>query len=808
MRQMVKLGFIVLFMVWVLPLVISAEAGGKVRLFLLKAEYLELSKKLYQEGDPVIVSSVNGLELRARAALKKGPYTITERKYPHPGGDAHDFLAFGVYYWPNEKSRDGLPWVKRDGYANPDSARDWELLKEMANSVEVLALAYYFTGNEKYAKHGALLLRTWFIDKKTRMNPNCKYSKMIPGVREGGYAVAGFSYRFCSLYDAAGILESSPAWSKEDKQALQKWTRDFMTWVETTSYGEEERRSPNNHATFYCLNMALQALYVGDKARARQEIEFYMKKKMPIQFAPDGTQPYEMVRANNYDYHRVNLATAFEIARLAEYFDDIDVWNYKTAQGGSLRQSLAYLLPYFLEQKKWEHFPGKPFLLSGHPRWRLLRRAALGFSEPGLEIAAEKVPGINYLIITDLTYPAAVLRLKEPIKENKRKPRTFLYKIEHLEYTRGLWKKGERFIGECVKGVIKRADTLLSYRPATIVKGFYKGAGVDENDFFSYGAYYWPDPKKKDGVPWILRDGFQNPDARIDWMRIEAMADAVDYLSLAYFYTGNEVYAERAVCHLRAWFIDTQTRMNPNCNYGKVIPGMRSGGYTVAGFGYIFRKVYDAAGLLEGSEAWTESDKKEFRAWTRQFIQWADTSRYGTEEKKAHNNHGTFYDMIMALQGMYVGSDDWALRAIKNYMVHRMEKQFSPEGKQPLEMLRVNNFDYCRVNLLIAFDVAQMAERFPFIDMWNHKTKSGGSLHQSVEFLLPYLIGQEKWPYYGKHQFKIHEYERWQLLHRAAVGMKEPVFKAAAEVLLSHRIPYPEHLLFPFIERTNSREKK
>jgi hypothetical protein len=392
-----------------------AEIGGKPRTFLVKLEHLSLAKNQWEAGNLVMKYSMKVLIRHANQALKHGPYSVIQKKYLPPSGDRHDFLAYGTYFWPNPKTKNGQPWIKQDGFHNPDAAMDWKRINPMAESVETLSLAYYFTGNEAYAKHAALLLRTWFIDKATRMNPNVNYGKVIPGIRDKGYAIAGFGYIFRRVYDAAGILEGSPSWTDADKKALQQWTRDFIRWVDTSPYGQEERGANNNHSTFFDMIMTLQSLYIGDSNRARETLLYFINKRIPKQFAADGTQPFEMKRADNYDYHRVNLMIAFDIAQLADHFDDIDVWNYTTTAGAGLRKSMEFLVPYLSEKKKWPYFTRQTFNISRHRRWSLLRRAAVGFADENLEAAAKSIPGYKDLPIINLTYPLAAIKAKTKI---------------------------------------------------------------------------------------------------------------------------------------------------------------------------------------------------------------------------------------------------------------------------------------------------------------------------------------------------------------------------------------------------------
>ncbi len=383
-----------------------AEQGGKSRFFLWKQAHLEKSKKLWKKNKSSSAPYVRRLIRKARSTLKRGPYTVTDKKYLPPSGDRHDFLAYGTYYWPNPNSPDGSPWTKRDGYNNPEAKMDWLRFRPMSQDLRLLALAYYFPGEEAYARHAATLLRTWFITPATRMNPNVNFGKVIPGVRAGGYSVAGFGYIFRVLYDSAGILEASPHWTRADKGALQQWTRDFIQWTQNSHYGEEERLTLNNHCTFYYMIRGLQAMYAGNNEEARDMIRCYINDCLHVQLLPDGTQPYEMRRANNFDYCRCNLMIAFDIAQLADNFKDIDLWNHETPKGGSLRRSLEFLLPYLTEQEEWPYFKKAFFCVPQLRLWTLLRRAALGFKDTWYEYAAKSLPHFAHDYREALIYPS------------------------------------------------------------------------------------------------------------------------------------------------------------------------------------------------------------------------------------------------------------------------------------------------------------------------------------------------------------------------------------------------------------------
>lgn len=408
-KRPVSFASIFLFFAAVTAIYLFPVEGGNVRTFILNKSHLKLGKEMWKSGDRHFVRNVERLRRTAEKALKKGPYSVTFKKYPHPGGDQHDFLAYGAYYWPNPNTKDGLPWAARDGFSNPDAAVDWKEFNPMARESWLLALAYYFTGNEAYASHSALLLRTWFIDEKTRMNPRVEYGKVIPGVTEGGYSVAGFGYGFRQVYDAAGILESSPSWSEVDKVALQDWTRKFLEWSETSPYGKAEYYSKSNHSTFFHMIAALQAMYIGDDVKARAFLKNYIHERIQSHFKPDGTQPFEMIRANNFDYHRCNLEVALDIAALADHYSDIDAWGFKTKDGSGLRRSIEFLVPFFTEEKKWPYFKKHKFTIPKHYRARLLRRAAIAYGDLSFEKSVKKIAPTYGMYLIDLCYPGMAI---------------------------------------------------------------------------------------------------------------------------------------------------------------------------------------------------------------------------------------------------------------------------------------------------------------------------------------------------------------------------------------------------------------
>src|SRR5215813_9686107 len=235
---------------------------GGPRLCSLDAEQLRQARS--HSTDAALRPAMEALSREADKALKAGPFSVTRKERVAPGGDKHDYLSLAPYWWPDPKSKDGLPYIRRDGETNPDSKRgtDAPLIGEMAGAVETLAIAYYFTGEERYAERAALLIRAWFLDPATKMNPNFRYAQAILGHNEGRGAGLIESRHFIKIVDAVGLLNGSRSWTEKDQQALTAWFREFVKWMRTSSNGIDEAQAKNNHGSWYAAQLACYALFI------------------------------------------------------------------------------------------------------------------------------------------------------------------------------------------------------------------------------------------------------------------------------------------------------------------------------------------------------------------------------------------------------------------------------------------------------------------------------------------------------------------------------------------------------------------
>lgn len=285
---------------------------------------------------------------RGNTALATRVATVVEKPRTSPTGNAHDYISYAIYYWPDPQATDGLPFVPRDGERNEKQVNqgDAPRFRQLFSEVKALAVAWHFTRNADYARKAGDWLRAWLVAPETRMTPNLQGAQIRLGHdnnlgQSGGIIDAA---RLRELLEAIRLLEHSPALSAADEVAMRAWLNDYYHWLVTSENGRQERKKPNNHGTWYLSQAAGLAAYLGRTSEARDFLS-EARERIGSQIGPDGRQPLELRRADGFSYSVYNLDAYFGLALLGEQLG-VDLWHYEAPGGGSLRKAIDYLLPY------------------------------------------------------------------------------------------------------------------------------------------------------------------------------------------------------------------------------------------------------------------------------------------------------------------------------------------------------------------------------------------------------------------------------------------------------------------------------
>ncbi|MDR2674298.1 MAG: alginate lyase family protein [Opitutaceae bacterium] len=336
----------------------------------------------------------------AGAALAQPPLSVvTGKRRPAASGDPHDYFSVSYYSWPNPNTPDGLPYVYRDGEINHDGAHDRATLGKLLKTLRPLALAWHFTDDPRHAAHAARLLRAWFLDPATRMNPHMRYAQAIPGSNDGRPPGMIDAVVLLEIVDCIQLLKNSPQPTPADHAALKTWFSEFLTWCLESDFGHAEAAKGNNHGTWYYAQTGLYAAFAGREDEIRPLYETRLLPLIRSQIEADGRQPLELRRTRSMHYSAYNLTAWAHIATLARRMG-LDYWNPSHPIGERLHAALSYLARHSDPAVKWPHPEIQPQPERNQLRALFLRAnaaAPASLYDSALAVLPDDPPEQNYI---------------------------------------------------------------------------------------------------------------------------------------------------------------------------------------------------------------------------------------------------------------------------------------------------------------------------------------------------------------------------------------------------------------------------
>jgi hypothetical protein len=328
----------------------------------------------------------------ADAALNQPAVTITAFHAKLSDGGPHDFYSNGDYWWPNPDTTNGLPYVQRDGQTNPGNfVAHRQAIRQLSDAVAALGAAYKITGADRYAKKSAELLKVFFLDDATRMNPNLQYAQAIPGVSPGRGTGIIDTLHLIEIPKAVEAMEKSSAFPPEVTEGLKKWFADYVNWMTTSKNGHDEANATNNHAVAFWLQVAVFAEFAGDQKDLAECRRRFTEVFVPRQMADDGSFPRELARTKPYGYSIFQLDNMVTLCQVLSTKEN-DLWNFSTPDGHNIHKAVEFMYPYLTDKSKW---PRKPDVNAwdGWPaRQPSLLFAGLAFSDDKYLALWQKLP--------------------------------------------------------------------------------------------------------------------------------------------------------------------------------------------------------------------------------------------------------------------------------------------------------------------------------------------------------------------------------------------------------------------------------
>ncbi len=286
------------------------------------------------------------------------------------------------------------------------------------------------------------------------------------------------------------------------------------------------------------------------------------------------------------------------------------------------------------------------------------------------------------------------------------------------------------------KKVLSKADRLLIKKFRSITDKKAIPPSGDKHDYYSRAIYYWPDSISNSNK-WKFVDGKVNRKSleKTDHFTFFEAMGAIRDLSLAYHLSNNEKYTQKVFQIINQWFVNENTKMNPNFNYSQAIPGKNNGSH----WGIISSRaiiwVIDGLELINQSISFNNNIVQGFKNWCSDFLVWLTTSKFGKEESATKNNHATFYSLQVAKLADFTGETEICfdeLNRVKEILIH---EQIKKDGTMPAELARAKPIQYSLFNLSAFFHLAMLGDKYN-LDLWNAKTDSSGSIMDAFNFVL------------------------------------------------------------------------
>ncbi|SNC77679.1 Alginate lyase [Hymenobacter gelipurpurascens] len=337
-------------------------------------------RRLARQAEAVLRAQV--LE-QAAWALHQAPVTVTSATSSRSAGGPHDFFSEGDYWWPDPNNPGG-PYIQRDGLTNPENfVAHRQAMIRFSRIIGALASAYKLTHDQQYVRHALVHLRAWFTHPATRMNPSLQFAQAIMGKFTGRGIGIIDTIQLLEVVQGVLVMERDKAFSSQELAGIKGWFAQYLTWLTTHSYGQDEMNAQNNHGTCWVMQVSSFARLTGNQALLSFCRERYKTVLLPTQMAANGSFPLETKRTKPYGYSLFNLDAMTMICQILSDKRD-NLWAYQTPDGRSIRKGIEFLYPYVADKNAWpfpkdvmywDNWPvAQPFLVMGavqfgNPQW-------------------------------------------------------------------------------------------------------------------------------------------------------------------------------------------------------------------------------------------------------------------------------------------------------------------------------------------------------------------------------------------------------------------------------------------------------
>lgn len=417
---------------------------------------------------------------------------------------------------------------------------------------------------------------------------------------------------------------------------------------------------------------------------------------------------------------------------------------------------------------------------------------------------------IVLVVITSLNFSACKFNAAKSSSSNETSKELIYYNETHIQQVRERIKAKDAYFLKNYEAVLKAGNAALDFEVDPVTNKTQIPPSKDMHDYLTYAPYRWPDPSKSDGLPWIAIDGIINPVSRgadTDYMRKNAFFDAIGNLAWTYYFSEDKRYAEKAIELIKVWYLDAETRVNPNINFGQGVPGIADGRKAGVHEWKPQADVITALQMFEAKGILPAEIKNGMVDWLSEYLHWLTTDTMAISAGFTRQNHANYYNHQVVGLMMYVGRNMEAKAIVEDAKQSRIADQIMPDGTQPREMGRTKSVSYTSGNLWLMTELVLLGRKLE-VDLWDYETEDGRSMKKAYDYLVPFVLGTEVWP---KKQIteggaeKAIEDKMLPLFSKASTALEETLIDPDAKAYL--KLSPLEALIYPPLEMLPSLRK-
>jgi len=297
--------------------------------------------------------------------------------------------------------------------------------------------------------------------------------------------------------------------------------------------------------------------------------------------------------------------------------------------------------------------------------------------------------------------------------------------------------------------ILLGAGDALTKPPATITSIPAPRSPGTPHDYYSEAEDYWPDPVRPGG-PYVHRStGPPNPDA------FTAHRDAllllciyVPALTAAFVLTKEPRYAQHALAHLRAWFIEPATRMSPELAHAQTILPAKAGRFEGVVEAVHLAEVAQCFSFLANSDALAGADLAALRQWFGSYLEWLTGSRLAGLARDSKSHHGSSWLLqAAAMARLGPATADRPLGTLRHqYQSSTIRAQILADGSFPHELTTANPYRNSLFNLDMLSGVCLLLST-RFEKVWDYELQDGPGMRSAIARHYPFILNRNAWPY-------------------------------------------------------------